>query len=300
MSNIELEYPLWLLLIVIYLICVKFCPKRGDSIYFSGFKFIKAVAKKSNYIQNILWFLVVALFAITLATPISKSDVEIKNDKGYEIALIMDASGSMREFNKFKVTKEIVLDFLKKRKHDKIGLTIFADFAYVAVPLTYDKKSIERLLKRIDVGVAGVRRTALYEALFLSANLFKDSKAKNKIAILLTDGIDNTNSVPLDVAIKTIKKYGIKVYTIGVGRRGDFDPNVLRYIAKESGGKFFHATSVEELKNIYKTINKLEKSEIKALKYVKKKYYIEYPLSLALLILFGLILYRLKGIKDVV
>ena len=297
MSNIELEYPLWLLLPLVFLVCLKYCPKRSDSIYFSGFRLLKRATKKSSILQKSLWFLVVLLFSITLATPLSKSDVEIKNDKGYEIALIMDASGSMREFNKFNITKDIVIKFLKERKHDKVGLTIFADFAYVAVPLTYDKNSMIRLLKRIDVGVAGVNRTALYEALFLSANLFKDSKSKNKIAILLTDGMDNTNSIPLDVAIKTVKKYGIKVYTIGIGQVGEYDPRVLKEIAKKSGGKFFEAQSVDALQRIYKTINKLEKSEIKATKYVKKKYYIEYPLALGLLILLGLILYRFRGVR---
>jgi len=296
-GGLELEYPVWLILPIIYLICLKFCPKRSEAIFFSGFKFLKSVSKRGSIIQKIAWFLVVTLFAITLATPLKKSDVEVKNDKGYEIALIMDASGSMREYNKFGITKQIVKEFLKQRKHDKIGLTIFADFAYVAVPLTYDKKSIARLLDRIDVGVAGVSRTALYEALFLSANLFKNSKAKNKIAILLTDGVDNTNSIPLDVAIKTVKKYGIKVYTIGVGGVGDYDPQVLKYIAKQSGGKFFQAQSVDALRKIYATIDKLEKSKIKGKKYVKKKYYIEYPLSLALLLLLGLILYRFKGVR---
>jgi Ca-activated chloride channel family protein len=151
------------------------------------------------------------------------------------------------------------------------------------VPLTYDKRSIKRLLNRIEVGVAGVRQTALYEALFLSSNLFKTSHSKEKIAILLTDGIDNANTIPLDVAIKTAKKYGIKVYTIGVGSMGDFNPTVLQQIASQTGGKFFHANTQQKLQQIYKTINKLEKSEIKANKYVKKTYYFQYSLALAIL-----------------
>ena len=209
----------------------------------------------------------------------------IKNDKGYEISMILDASGSMQESNKFGIVKEIVDDFIDKREHDKLALSIFADFAYVAVPLTYDKVSIKRLLKRIEVGVAGKQRTALYEALFLSSNLFKTSNAKDKIAILLTDGIDNTGTIPLNVAIKTAKKYGIKVYTVGVGRVGDFNPAVLKEIASQTGGEYFSANSVDKLKKIYATINKLEKSEIKADKYIKKSYFFQYPLGLALIFL---------------
>jgi Ca-activated chloride channel family protein len=216
---------------------------------------------------------------------VKEDDVVIKNDKGYEISLILDASGSMRESNKFGIVKAIVDDFIDKREHDKLALSIFADFAYVAVPLTYDKKSIKRLLSRIEVGVAGVKQTSLYEALFLSSNLFKTSTSKEKIAILLTDGVDNTNTIPLDVAINTAKKYGIKVYTVGVGRVGDFNPEVLQKISKETGGTYFSANSVERLKAIYEEINRLEKSEIKADKYVKKSYYFQYVLAIALMIL---------------
>jgi len=188
--------------------------------------------------------------------------------------------------DKFGIVKDIVHDFIDTRKHDKLALSIFADFAYVAVPLTYDKESIKRLLSRIDVGIAGVQRTALYEALFLSSNLFKSSTSKEKIAILLTDGMDNANTIPLDVAIKTAQKYGIKVYTVGVGDEGrDFDPMPLTKIAQETGGKYFKANTVEKLKAIYTTIDKLEKSEIKADKYVKKSYYFQYVLAFALLFL---------------
>ncbi len=191
----------------------------------------------------------------------------------------------MLQSNKFNIVKDIVGDFIDKREHDKLALSIFADFAYVAVPLTYDKKSIKRLLSRIDVGVAGTSRTALYEALFLSSNLFKTSTSKEKIAILLTDGVDNAQTIPLEVAINRAKKYGIKVYTVGVGNVGDFNPDVLNEIATKSGGKYFSANTVEGLQDIYKTINRLEKSEIKANKYVKKTYYFQYTLALAMLFL---------------
>ena len=214
---------------------------------------------------------------------IVEDDVNIKNDEGYEISLILDASGSMIEANKFGIVKDIVTDFVDKREHDRLGLSIFADFAYVAIPLTYDKNSIKRLLSKIEVGIAGRQRTALNEALFLSSNLFKTSKSKNKIAILLTDGIDNTNTIPLDVAINTAKKYGIKVYTIGVGTPGDFNPAVLQEIANQTDAKYFYADTIQGLKDIYSTINKLEKSEIKAEKYVKKTYFYQYFLALSMI-----------------
>ena len=282
LNQIVFEHPLALLISIPFLICLYFCKPKMDALFFPTMKFLKKATKKSMLFENGLKVLIILLLSTALASPIIRDEISIKNDKGYEISLIVDASGSMAQNNKFGIVKEIVGDFLNKRVHDKVGLSIFADFAYVAVPLTYDKKSIQRLLSRLQVGVAGTRRTALYEALFLSSNLFKNSHAKKKIAILLTDGINNVNNIPLSVAIKTVKKYGIKVYTVGIGGVGDFDPNVLRKIAQRSGGKFFEANSKQRLKEIYDTIDKLEKSKIKANKYVKKRYLFAYPLALAL------------------
>ncbi len=286
MSQITFEYPILFAILILFFICLKFCKPKGMALYFPNIKMLQKASKKSRLLINTLKFLTIITLITALASPVKEDTVVVKNDKGYEISLILDASGSMREYNKFDIVKNIVDDFINKREHDKLALSIFADFAYVAVPLTYDKKSIKRLLKRIEIGVAGQQRTALYEALFLSSNLFKTSKSKEKIAILLTDGVDNTGSIPLDVAIKTAKKYGIKVYTVGVGRAGDFNPAVLRKIAKDTGGKYFAAASIEKLKHIYSTIDKLEKSEIKADKYIKKTYYFQYLLALSLVFLF--------------
>ena len=283
LGNITFEYPFAFLLLILFSICLKFCKPKKTALFFPNIHLLKSASKKSNILLNSLKFLIFFTIVLALSSPIKQDDVIIKNDKGYEISLILDASGSMREANKFGIVKEIVNDFIDKRKHDKLALSIFADFAYVAVPLTYDKASIKNLLSRIDVGVAGVRATALYEALFLSSNLFKTSHSKEKIAILLTDGMDNANTIPLDVAINTAKKYGIKVYTVGVGSAGDFNPAVLQKIASQTGGKYFSANTISGLKNIYATINKLEKSEIKANKYVKKTYYFQYILVWTLL-----------------
>ena len=286
MMNFTFEYPFVFLLLILFFVCEKWCKPKGVSFYFPNMAMLQQVAKKGQVFLKLLKILTVVALVTALASPVTEDDVVVKNDKGYEISLILDASGSMKMpgLDKFAIVKEIVNDFIDKRKHDKLALSIFADFAYVAVPLTYDKISIKRLLKRVDVGIAGRQRTALNEALFLSSNLFKSSTSKEKIAILLTDGVDNANSIPMNVAINTAKKYGIKVYTIGVGVEGqDFDPRPLRQIAKETGGRYFKGDSVEKLMAIYETIDKLEKSEIKAEKYVKKTYYFQYVLALALL-----------------
>ncbi|RKZ06613.1 hypothetical protein DRQ05_04470 [bacterium] len=289
MGSLTFEHPEAFLLILLFLACLKWCRPRFESVWFPGSDRLGRIGSRRSSFKTLLKTVTFALLVTALASPVVENEIEIQRDRGYEISLILDASGSMAQNNKFGIVKEIVTRFVKARKHDKLGLTIFADFAYVAVPLTYDKASLLRLLEEVEVGIAGTRRTALYEALFMSTKLFRDSKAKNKIAILLTDGIDNAGTVPLEVAINTAKKYGIKVYTIGIGGRGDYNPYVLEKIAKETGGKFFEADTVEKLEKVYETIDALEKSEIKGNRYVKKSYYYAWPLGAALLLMLPLI-----------
>jgi Ca-activated chloride channel family protein len=290
-----LEYPWALALIALVVLCEAFCRAKTQRLIFPDTALLRSLSLRSGWLMRGTKFLIFTLLALALASPIKQNEVVVRSDKGYELSLVLDASGSMKQQNKFGIVKEIVLDFVDKREHDKLALTLFADFAYVAMPLTYDKQSLKQLLSKIDVGIAGVQRTALYEALFMSTKLFKDSASKEKIAILLTDGMDNTSQVPLDVAIQSAVKHGIKVYVIGVGGRGDYNPEVLRKIAEETGGKFYEARSVERLKQIYGEIDALEKSEIKADKYVKKRYYFQYPLAAALFLLAAFILMRRRG-----
>ena len=285
MDNIVFEYPLAFLIILLFLVCERFCRAKRQQLIMPNLPMFKKVALQQSYLLNGVKLLMVVLLVSAMASPIKEDEVVVQNDKGYEISLLLDASGSMEQYNKFGIVKKIVLDFLNKREHDKLGLTIFADFAYVAIPLTYDKKSISQLLEKIEVGVAGKQRTALYEALFMSSKLFKSSHSKHKIAILLTDGVDNAGTIPLDVAIKTAKKYDIKVYVIGVGSDRDVDRKVLSQIAKESGGKFYMARTSERIQAIYDEIDQLEKSEIKANKFIKKHYFYQYPLGASVVLL---------------
>lgn len=288
------EYPWVLSLIIVISACLFFCKIKKRSIYFPQTQLLNSLIKSQKILLNLLKFLILTAVIIALASPIKTSDVLLDNTQGYEISLILDASGSMRG-NKFSTAKKSVADFIDKRKTDKLALSIFADFAYIAVPLTYDKNSIKRLLKNIKVGVAGERQTALYDALFLSSSLYKNSQSKEKIAILLTDGFDKASSISVDDAISTAKKYQIKVYTIGIGsgRGRDFNPTILQQIATETGGKYFKANNLSKLKQIYDTINALEKSEIQIDKYIKKTYYFQYFLILAYLLSL-LYFYRVK------
>lgn len=279
------EYPYVFLLLIMVAVCILFCKEKVRAIYFPHTELLSSLVRSKQMLLNLLRALILSLLIIGLSSPIKTEEIILDNSKGHEISLILDASGSMNRFDKFKTVKAIMIDFISKRKTDKLALSVFADFAYTVVPLTYDKKSVIKMLDNIEIGVAGRRKTALYEALFLSSKLFNNSKSKEKVAILLTDGKNNTDSVPLDMAIERAKDNKIKVYTVAVGDKKDYNADVLKYIANSTGAKFFSANSYESIQNIYKQINRLEKSEININKYDKKTYYFHYPLTLALVLL---------------
>jgi len=296
LTQITFLYPYAFLLLVLYFICQKYCKVQLPTIYFSNLKMLQTATSKHKSLTKILEYLILFFIVLSLSSPVIKNDLDLNNSKGYEISLILDASGSMHEDDKFNITKKIVSEFIKKRETDRLALSVFADFAYTAVPLTYDKKSLQSLLKYIKIGVAGTRDTALYEALYLSSDLFKESSSKNKIAILLTDGLNTINTIPLKIATAKAKKYGIKVYTIGVGKKNDYNKKVLEDISAQTGGKFFETSNPKELEEIYEQINKLEKSEIKTTKYTHNVYLYQYPLFIALAVLSLLLLIN-KDIK---
>ena len=279
------EYPYVFLLLIVVAVCILFCKEKVRAIYFPHTELLSSLVRSKQILINLLRALILSLLIIGLSSPVKTEEIILDNSKGHEISLILDASGSMNRFDKFKTVKAIMINFISKRKTDKLALSVFADFAYTVVPLTYDKKSVIKMLDNIEIGVAGRRKTALYEALFLSSKLFNNSKSKERIAILLTDGKDNTDSVPLDMAIERAKDNKIKVYTVAVGDKKDYNAEVLKYIANSTGAKFFSANSYESIQNIYKQINQLEKSEININKYDKKTYYFHYPLTLALVLL---------------
>lgn len=271
------EYPYAFLIIILYLLCLKFCKAKKESIYFSNTKMLKSALNIKNIALEVLKFLAIVSLSIALSSPVKKDELESSNNnEGYEMVLALDASGSMLVDSRFDTTKGILKDFIDKRQNDKIALTIYASFSYIAIPLTYDKDSIKSLLEFIEVGVAG-EQTAIYEALFMSANLFKDSKTKDKIIILPTDGVNNIETIPADVAIKTAQKYNAKVYTIGIGNRRNLNEEALKDIALATGGKYYQVEDSRDLEGVYSDIDKLEKSKIEGEKYVKTSYYYQLP-----------------------
>ncbi len=288
MNQFSFEYPYLLALILLFVVCAKYCKERSRAIFFPHIKSLMRSSSSSSSILMWLKWIGVISAVIALASPvITKSYSNSKKD-GRDIVLVLDSSGSMGQpFDstyrpKFDVVKDVVSDFIKNRKDDRIGMVTFADIAFIASPLTFEKKFLTNITKMQKLGVAG-EHTAINDAIVQSYNLLSKSKAKSKIVILLTDGVDNMSKVPFDDVINLIKKRNIKLYTIGIGTNRDYNGAYLKALADAGKGKAYGARDTTELKNIYKEIDKLEATKLNDKKIVHHTYLYIYPLFLAIL-----------------
>ena len=306
-NGLYFEFPLVGLLILLFIVCEKFCKLKITSLYFPhANKFMQSSIASSKLLFLLKWLGIIMLI-LALMSPVKDETFELQPKHGHEIAMILDASQSMQakgfddnniNLTRFDVVKTIVSDFISKRVNDNIGLVVFGAYSFIASPLTYDDHILNRIVSQLQIGMAG-KYTALYESLAQGVNLLKMTKSKSKVAILLTDGYStpNVDKVPLDVALDMAKKEGIKVYPIGIGSpngRDSYNSQVLLKIAKETGGVAFGASSAAELKRVYKKIDSLEKSEIKNESYTYLKYYYIYPLFLGFLSLIFYVFLRNK------
>ena len=298
LNGMYFEYPALLLILLLFMFCSYFCKVRLPSIYFPhAGQFMKNTITNSKLLSSLKWLSILSL-VIAISSPVKDEAYEAEPKEGYEIALILDASQSMqaqgfdetnRERNRFNVVKSIVQDFIQQRQEDNIGLVVFGEYSFIASPLTYDENILSRIVSQLQIGMAG-KYTALYEALAQGVNLLKMTKSKSKVAILLTDGHSTVgvDKIPLDVALDMAKKEGVKVYPIGVGMPNEYNRKVLMEIAEGTGGVAFGASSASQLLDVYKKIDELEKSEIKAERFTYLNYYYIYPLFLSF---FTLLLY---------
>jgi len=292
-EGVYFEFPKIIFLIFIFLACAALCKMRLTSIYFPHTAdFLKNSISASKTLFFLKWLGIIMLI-LALMSPIKDEPYELEPKDGYEIALILDASESMKaegfdaknvQLNRFDVVKEIVGDFIAQRKNDNMGLVVFGAFSFIASPLTYDENILNKILSQLYIGMAG-QYTALNTSLAQGINLLKMSKSKTKIAILLTDGYSTPqiDKIPIFVALEMAKKEGVKVYPIGIGMPNEYNQEVLLRIANESGGVAFGASSAAELQEVYKKIDELEKSEIKRESFTQTKYYYQFPLFIALI-----------------
>ncbi len=306
-----------LLLLVVPLIYLELKGKRKRrSIAFSSVDILAdanltagPVKKHGKTALRVVVLLLVVLAAARPQTGRSESSIRTE---GIDIALVLDTSGSMQaqDFqpnNRLYVAKEVVKEFISKRKHDRIGLVVFSAQALSQCPLTLDYDVLLSLVDRVDFGMLE-DGTAVGVALATACNRLKDSNAKSRIVVLLTDGQNNTGIISPATAADIARSLGIKVYTIGVGTRGqapfpvddpifgrrlvrmqvDLDEETLEKIARTTGGDYFRATDAEELLKIYDKIDELEKTA------VETKTFTSYTDKFSLFVLPALLLLALE------
>jgi len=303
-DGLYFELPKLVFVIFFFIACETLCKMKLPSIYFPhANQFMKNSVSSSKALFLLKW-LGIVMMILALMSPVKDEPYELEPKSGYEIAMILDASQSMAakgfdqsnpSLNRFDVVKSIVSDFIAQRKNDNLGLVVFGAYSFIASPLTYDEHILNRIVSQLQIGMAG-KYTALYESLAQGVNLLKMTESESKIAILLTDGFSTVgvDKIPLDVALDMAKKEGIKVYPIGIGMPNEYNQKVLIQIAEETGGVAFGASSAAELKEIYKKIDELEKSEIQNETFTYLKYYYVYPLFIALISLMLYIYLRNK------
>jgi len=255
----------------------------------------------------------VALFLVALARPQSVLEGTKTISEGVDIVLTLDTSTSMlaedfkigpARVNRYEIVKEVVKDFIRKRKDDRVGLVAFAARAYTVCPLTTDYAWLNENLDRVRVGMIE-DATAIGSAIATSVNRLRTSKTKSKIVILLTDGVSNAGTISPLVAAEAAKALKIKVYAIGVGTKGlvpyplkdmygriiyknipiEMDEEILKRIADVTGAKYYLASDTETLRRIYDDISKLEKSNIEHLGYRETSELLYYFLIPGLIIL---------------
>jgi len=290
----------WFLVALLAFIAVRFVFKNEKSAFYMP-HFVKSfqdTSSKNTLVALLKWMMIV--FALVgLSDPILNKTIKTDKNNAIDIVLSLDTSGSMSmygfnasHFNqtRLEVVKEVVVEFIKKREDDRIGLVLFGTNAAVVSPLSFDKTAQTNIVKQIKVGVLG-KSTALVDSLLAGIGLLKKSQSKSKIIILLSDGEDSASKVQLEVVLKLAKKYKIKIYTIQIDKS---QTNMMEVIASANGTKSFTALSKKDLQEVYKTIENLEKSQITYKSIEVKEHIFFYPLALSLFLGFLLLLVSRK------
>ena len=287
---------------------------KGATLRFSQLSVIKNVhrvsAVRARHILFVLRLLVLSLLILAFARPQSGVKGEEVLTQGIDIVLAMDVSSSMLaediKPNRVEATKQVAAEFIKGRKNDRIGMVVFAGQAFTQCPLTIDYGILLNFLDQIKVGMIE-DGTAMGMGLATAVNRLRNSEAKSKVIILLTDGRNNRGEIDPITAAQAAQAFDIKVYTIGAGTRGtalypvndpyfgrryvpmqvDVDEETLHKIADLTGGEYFRATDRQSLEKIYKEIDGMEKTEIKVKEYTRYSELFIYFLGAALFLFIG-------------
>jgi Ca-activated chloride channel family protein len=267
--------------------------KREASMLVTTTHFLSDIRTLKTWFRHlpfVLRCLGLTFLIIALARPKHKFSEQQTEGEGIDIVLCFDISGSMteRDFtpNRLEASKTVAQEFVEQRAGDRIGVVIFSRQSFTLCPLTTDKTTVLSQIANIRSGYLEEEGTAIGSGLATSVDRLKDVKTKSKIIILLTDGVDFGGLIPPDIAKEMAKFYKIKVYTIGVGsekeideqvrtpfgnttnrKKLEFNEGLLKDIAKETGGQYFHAADQSALTKVYESINRLEKTRVKLTSY---------------------------------
>ena len=273
-------------------------PKRGGTLTYSNLRLVKNVKKhtsKRNYRHLIfsLRLVALALLIVCFARPQAGHTEEEILTEGVDIVLALDISSSMlaedfKPNNRLEAAKLVAADFIGGRTNDRIGMVVFAAKSFTQCPLTLDYGILLNFIEEIEIGMIE-DGTAIGMAIANAASRLRDSKAKSKVVILLTDGQNNRGQLDPLTAAKVAKAFGIRIYAIGVGKRGDalfpvddpiwgkryvrmpvkIDEKILKEIAQITGGSYFRATDKESLEKIFEEIDGLEKTKIEVKQFTR-------------------------------
>lgn len=313
--------PWWLLLLipVIVRIVMVVRDRRAREGAFS-FSSLSLVSQRSTLrsrlsdVPFVLECLAMLLFVAALARPQRVMKMATSDRYGIDIVVALDASGSMaaedfRPKNRFAVAKDLIGDFITRRQNDRIGIVTFGVRAATRVPITFDREIAQMMLDRAQVGENG-DGTAIGHAIATAVNRLRTSQSRSRVIILVTDGVNNSGSIAPLVAADLAAKFGIRIYTIGVGSegsvplpvkrqnpltgqiettytmiKGEIDEKSLSEIARMTGGAFFRATDARAMSDVLQRIDALEKSKLSAPKSEKIDELYPYPLTAAIVAL---------------
>jgi Ca-activated chloride channel homolog len=302
MGNIEFAYPAFFYALALIPLMLAWYLWKGRKatapMKLPGFENLDDRMSSSRvwmrHVLALLRMVVIALIIVVLARPQSSNQWEQVTTEGIDIVLCMDVSGSMRAMdfrpNRLEASKNVGIEFVNARQDDRFGLVVFAGESFTQCPMTTDRAVVVNFLKEVDFGVIE-DGTAIGMGLATAVNRIKESKAKSKVIILLTDGVNNRGDVGPVTAAELAAGYGIRVYTIGVGSKGnapipvqdmfgrtvtrdmpvEIDEDVLQKIAVTTGGTYFRATDNNKLREIYQEIDELEKTRLDVKHFSKKK-----------------------------
>lgn len=319
MTRLATPFFLALLLLVLGRVFLLFRDRRAGFGDF-GFSTLSLVSTKRTMRTELAWLpfllecVAMSLVIYALARPQRVVRMAANDRFGIDIVIALDASGSMaaedfRPRNRFGVAKELIGDFISRRQDDRIGIVTFGVRAATRVPITFDRDVAQAILNKAQVGENG-DGTAIGHAIATSVNRLRTSKVRSRVIILVTDGVNNAGSIDPVTAASLAQRYGIRIYTIGVGSRGavpmpikrenaftgeiettyqlvraDLDEESLSEIARRTGGAYFRATDARSMGDILQRINQLEKSRLNAPRNEKVEELYVRPLVYALALL---------------